>query len=62
MILNYFGCNARCPPGRAAGRAENQPSLHGVVVNLLEYAEAIVAGFITLYQLLMRHRADLHNQ
>jgi hypothetical protein len=59
MIINSFECNAHCAPGRDAGRGENQPSFHDVLVNPLEYAKEIAVGFTTLYQLLMRDRADL---
>jgi type 2 lantibiotic biosynthesis protein LanM len=39
--------------------SQNRPTLNGIEVNVLDYAEQIVAGFTTLYQLLLKHRNEL---
>jgi type 2 lantibiotic biosynthesis protein LanM len=39
--------------------SHNRPSLAGAEVDLADYTEAIVAGFTTIYRLLMAHRAQL---
>ena len=39
--------------------SHNRPSLAGADVELADYTEAIVAGFTTVYRLLMEHRAQL---
>lgn len=39
--------------------ADHQPTLNGTEVNMLDYAEAISAGFIQVYQLLLKHRKNL---
>jgi type 2 lantibiotic biosynthesis protein LanM len=39
--------------------AQNRPSLRGMEVNLLDHVEEIVAGFTTVYRLLLRYRNDL---
>ena len=44
--------------GEIAGR-ENQPTLDGVKVDILDHVEAITIGFATLYQLLQQHREEL---
>lgn len=41
----------------AGGR--NRPTLNGTDVDILEYAEAIVAGFTTVYQVLQSYRGEL---
>jgi type 2 lantibiotic biosynthesis protein LanM len=37
----------------------NRPTLHGAQVDVLDYAEAIVAGFTAAYRLLLKHRDEL---
>ncbi|MBV9036984.1 MAG: type 2 lantipeptide synthetase LanM family protein, partial [Acidobacteriaceae bacterium] len=37
----------------------NRPTLHGAEVNLLDYSNAVMAGFVQLYRLLRRHRDNL---
>jgi len=44
--------------GRYPG-AKNRPSLAGAEVDLLQYTEALLAGFTAMYELLVRHRDDL---
>ena len=39
--------------------SHNRPSLAGAEVDLADYTEAIVAGFTTIYRLLLEHRAQL---
>jgi type 2 lantibiotic biosynthesis protein LanM len=39
--------------------SDNRPSLAGAEVDLADYTEAIVAGFTTIYRLLLEHRAQL---
>lgn len=39
--------------------AQNQPTLNGETVNVLDYAEAIANGFTNLYHLLLQHRDEL---
>lgn len=39
--------------------AQNQPTLNGEKVNVLDYAEAIASGFTTLYHLLLQYRDEL---
>ena len=39
--------------------SHNRPSLAGAEVDLADYTEAIVAGFTTIYRVLMEHRAQL---
>lgn len=39
--------------------SHNRPRLHEAKVNVLEYKEAIITGFTTIYQLLMKHRDEL---
>jgi type 2 lantibiotic biosynthesis protein LanM len=39
--------------------ADNRPSLNGSDVNVLAYTESIAAGFSNIYQLLLKHRAEL---
>jgi type 2 lantibiotic biosynthesis protein LanM len=41
-------------PGRA-----NRPSLHGADVAVLDYVEAIITGFTSVYRLLLKYRDDL---
>ena len=38
---------------------DNQPTLNGAQVNVLDYAEAITIGFTQIYQLLLKHRDEL---
>lgn len=38
---------------------QNRPAINGAEVNVLDYAHEIVAGFTTMYRLLLRHRVDL---
>ncbi|HEY9634724.1 MAG TPA: type 2 lanthipeptide synthetase LanM family protein [Coleofasciculaceae cyanobacterium] len=40
-------------------QSQNRPTLNGNEVDVLDYAEAIVAGFTSVYQLLLEHRAEL---
>jgi type 2 lantibiotic biosynthesis protein LanM len=40
-------------PGR-----QNRPNLNGTEVNLLDYTEALIAGFTAIYQLLLKHRDE----
>ena len=44
--------------GEISGAA-NQPSLNGTPVAMLDYVDAITAGFASLYRLLQRHRQEL---
>ena len=37
----------------------NRPSLDGTAVNALDFTEAIVSGFSSMYRLLLRHRSEL---
>ncbi len=37
----------------------NRPMLDGMDVNILDYADAVVAGFTSLYQILLKHRDEL---
>lgn len=39
--------------------AQNQPTLNGEKVNVLNYAEAIANGFANMYYLLLQHREEL---
>ncbi len=39
--------------------AKNLPSLNGKLVNVLDYSESIIAGFTSIYQLLVKHRDEL---
>lgn len=39
--------------------AQNQPTLNGEKVNVLDYTEAIASGFTNLYRLLLQHRDEL---
>ena len=39
--------------------SENRPTLNGVEVDVLDYSEAVITGFTTMYQLLWRHREAL---
>ncbi len=39
--------------------SDNRPTLNGAEVNVLDYADAIVAGFTGLYRSLLKHRDDL---
>jgi type 2 lantibiotic biosynthesis protein LanM len=39
--------------------AENRPLLKGHDIGPLDYAASIVAGFVSIYRLLMRHRVEL---
>jgi lantibiotic modifying enzyme len=39
--------------------AQNQPTLNGEKVNVLDYAEAIASGFTNVYRLLLQHREEL---
>ena len=41
------------------GGGDNRPCLDGTEVNALEHAEAIVAGFTEMYNLLLKYRSDL---
>jgi type 2 lantibiotic biosynthesis protein LanM len=41
-------------PGR-----RNRPTLNGKQVDVLEYAEAIVSGFTSMYRLILKHRGEL---
>jgi type 2 lantibiotic biosynthesis protein LanM len=38
---------------------QNRPTLNGNEVDVLDYVEAIAAGFTTIYRLLLKHRDDL---
>ncbi len=38
---------------------ENRPTLHGEEVNVLDYADAIEAGFTNLYRRLLKHQDEL---
>ncbi|MBD2694676.1 type 2 lanthipeptide synthetase LanM family protein [Anabaena catenula] len=38
---------------------KNLPSLDGKLVNVLDYSESIIAGFTSIYQLLVKHRDEL---
>jgi type 2 lantibiotic biosynthesis protein LanM len=38
---------------------QNRPTLNGIDINALDYAERIAAGFTTIYRLLLKHRDDL---
>lgn len=40
-------------------KSQNRPRLHEAQVNVLDYKEAIIAGFTTIYQFLMKHREEL---
>jgi type 2 lantibiotic biosynthesis protein LanM len=40
-------------------RSGNQPTLDGTDVQVLEYVEAMTAGFATMYRVLLEHRDDL---
>jgi type 2 lantibiotic biosynthesis protein LanM len=44
--------------GTSAG-SENQPTLNGAQLDLLDYVEPITNGFATMYQLLQRNRHEL---
>lgn len=39
--------------------AENQPTLNGEKVEVLDYAEAIASGFTSLYRIVLQHRDEL---
>ncbi|MCP6757222.1 MAG: type 2 lanthipeptide synthetase LanM family protein [Fischerella sp. CENA71] len=39
--------------------AKNLPTLDGKLVNVLDYTESIIAGFTSIYQLLVEHRDEL---
>ncbi|AFZ18780.1 type 2 lanthipeptide synthetase LanM family protein [Allocoleopsis franciscana] len=39
--------------------SQNRPRLHEAQVNVLDYKEAIITGFTTIYQFLMKHRDEL---
>ncbi|MBW4564991.1 MAG: type 2 lantipeptide synthetase LanM family protein [Mojavia pulchra JT2-VF2] len=39
--------------------SNNRPTLNDVEVNVLDYAEAIITGFTTIYQLLLQYRNEL---
>ena len=43
----------------AMAGGQNRPTLNGAEVNVLDYADAIVTGFIKLYRLLLKHRSEL---
>ena len=38
---------------------QNRPTLNGSGVDVLDYTEAIAAGFTTVYRLLLKHREEL---
>lgn len=38
---------------------QNRPSLGGADINLLDYGEAVVGGFTSIYRTLLRHREEL---
>lgn len=38
---------------------QNRPTLHGAEISVLDYGDAIVAGFTSLYRSLLKHRDDL---
>jgi type 2 lantibiotic biosynthesis protein LanM len=38
---------------------QNRPTLNGVEINLLDYTESLLAGFINIYQLLLDRRDEL---
>ncbi|MDF5720224.1 MAG: type 2 lanthipeptide synthetase LanM family protein [Rhizonema sp. PD37] len=39
--------------------SQHQPTLDGNEINVIEYTEAIIAGFTNIYRLLLKHRNDL---
>jgi len=39
--------------------SQNRPTLNGTEVDVLDYTEALVAGFTTIYQLFLKHRDEL---
>lgn len=39
--------------------SQHQPTLDGTKVNVLDYTQAILAGFTNIYQLLLKHRDEL---
>ena len=43
----------------AMAGGQNRPTLNGTEVNVLDYTEAIVTGFIKIYRLLLKHRSEL---
>jgi len=39
--------------------AQNRPNLDGAEINVLDHVESIASGFTAIYQLLLKHRAEL---
>jgi type 2 lantibiotic biosynthesis protein LanM len=37
----------------------NRPSLHGAEIDIQDYGDAIIAGFVAIYDLLLKHRDEL---